>query len=479
MEVASRRTSRQADIPHIQFLDDIARYANLDELRPILVEENLLEEEDLAADLGRAFNENSKRDDRKEYLKRMFADPEWRDSFQHCIQKSVSCADDSHNLGHDYILTLLDDTQPKFADETSIAMSTLLRKQMKSMTRMMVNSMIPSELYQHMVEKKLLTSDELVKFRKDGHPDNNKASNKKLLALLTIKGPTAHLLFMHCLFLTRENSPTHGELYENIILHLSVNSVAGLEQSLSPFQVPEYLKGKEYNERRSRFEICYHNGDWRGLYDESRKCTSSEIPEIVAIGYLELALGWIFQLNDVEVKKNLELAGRVITSEVGNPAVLYARHEYLYALLLRYLKQYREASKRAETAMMILTLFEVGEDKAFAQYCYATSFIETLAPNCTVEDFQKARTMLIAAIDYAKKATDMEILVIYSQLQLARLYLGTTDEYLQVTSDPDRIEQAFRCLEELDNKLKLHELNMRFESLYYLRKSDYHRSKER
>lgn len=69
MEVASRRTSRQADIPHIQFLDDIARYANLDELRPILVEENLLEEEDLAADLGRAFNENSKRDDRKEYLK--------------------------------------------------------------------------------------------------------------------------------------------------------------------------------------------------------------------------------------------------------------------------------------------------------------------------------------------------------------------------------------------------------------------------
>ena len=73
--------------------------------------------------------------------------------------------------------------------------------------------------------------------------------------------------------------------------------------------------------------------------------------------------------------------------------------------------------------------------------------------------------MLIAAIDYAKKAIDMEILVIYSQLQLARLYLGTTDEYLQVTSDPDRIEQAFRCLEELDNKLKLHELNVRNESL--------------
>ena len=85
--------------------------------------------------------------------------------------------------------------------------------------------------------------------------------------------------------------------------------------------------------------------------------------------------------------------------------------------------------------------------------------------------------MLVAAIDYAKKAIDMEILVIYSQLQLARLYLGTTDEYLHVTSDPDRIERAYQCLEELNNKLKQHELNMRFESLYYLRKSDYHRSK--
>ena len=51
------------------------------------------------------------------------------------------------------------------------------------------------------------------------------------------------------------------------------------------------------------------------------------------------------------------------------------------------------------------------------------------------------------------------------------------DKYLHVTSDPDRIERAARCLEELDNKLRQHELNMRFESLYYLRKNDYHRSK--
>jgi hypothetical protein len=141
------------------------------------------------------------------------------------------------------------------------------------------------------------------------------------------------------------------------------------------------------------------------------------------------------------------------------------------------LKLYPEASKRAEVATMMLDPYEVGEDKAFAQYCYATSFFETLAPDCSAADFQKAKKMLVAAIDYAKKAIDMEILVIYSQLQLARLYLGTTDEYLHVTNDPERIERASRCLEELDNKLRRHELNMRFESLYYLRKSDCHRSR--
>ena len=480
MEVDFSQVSsfRQADIPHIRFLADIARYVNLDELRSIFVEENLLETEDLAADLGKAFNDpwHSKKNDRKEYLKRMFADPKWRDSFQRCIQKSVDCGD-SHNLGHEYILSLLDDTQPKFADDTSIAISRMLQERMKGMTRMMELSMNPSELYQLMVQKNLLTLDELAEFRKNDHPDNAKANNRKILALLEIKGPTAHLLFTQCLFLTRKSSPANGKLFEGIILCLTVNSLAFLCQPLSPFQVPDYLKGETYNERRSRFETYYHNGNWQGLYDESKTCTSSDCPETVAIGYLELALGWIFQLNEVEVRKNLELAGRMITVKVKNPAVLYARHEYLYALLLRYLKQYREASERAETAMMILTLFEVGEDKAFAQYCYATSFVETLAPNCTEEDFQKAKKMLIAAIDYAKTANDMEILVIYSQLQLVRLYLGTTDEYLHVTSDPDRIEKASQCLEELDNKLRQQKLNMRFESLYYLRKSDYHRSK--
>ena len=100
-----------------------------------------------------------------------------------------------------------------------------------------------------------------------------------------------------------------------------------------------------------------------------------------------------------------------------------------------------------------------------------------LPPKSIDEDFQKAKAMLIAAIDYAKRAGDMEFLIRYALLHLARLNLGVTDEHLQVTSDPDRIQQAFRCLKELDSQLSLIKLNMRLESRYYLVKSDYHRNK--
>ena len=188
-------TSRQTNMPHITFFDDIARYTNLDELRPILVEESILDEEDLAADLGKAFDDYSKKDDRKEYLKRLFADPRGHDAFQRCIEKSVSRG--GHHLGHDYILTLLDSTRPTFADEASIAMSKLVRKRMQGKMQMLVFSIKPSALYGQMVEKRLLTLEEFEKISRNNCTDID--NNKKIFALLKTKGPTAHLLFAQCL----------------------------------------------------------------------------------------------------------------------------------------------------------------------------------------------------------------------------------------------------------------------------------------
>ena len=464
--------STTADTLSCSDLNDIARFVNLAELKPIFVEEGLLEGEGLAVDLGPPFREYSRQADRLEYLKEIFVHQKNRDAFHRCIQKSVE--KNQRHLGHDYIATLLDKTKPKFAEEASVALSELLRARIERKMYTFVMCINATVLYDHLVEKRLSTFEEFEKFKKSNLTDTE--INEKIMGALITKGPTAHLLFVQCLSETSEVLECHGELCDLISdFDEEFNDVTSPEQPVSHIQVPEYLKEKEYHERRSRFESCYHNGNWTGLYKESRKCMETENPVTVAIGYLELALGWIFQLNEGEVRKNLRLAHRVIM-KLQDPAILYARCEYLHSLLLRYLQQYAKASRKAEVAMMILMHFEIGEDRAFAQYCYATSFVETLAPNCTDKDFKKAEKMLITAIDYAQKAEDMEILVTYSLLQLTRLYLGTTDTFLTVTTNQNRINLSNQCLEEIEKKLRQNELNMRFESLYYIRKSDYERS---
>ena len=74
-----------------------------------------------------------------------------------------------------------------------------------------------------------------------------------------------HLLFMQCLLETREEQglSTHGELYD-ILMNYDGQDLGDLtcpELPLSPLQIPEYLTGQEYYDRKYRFETCYHNGD--------------------------------------------------------------------------------------------------------------------------------------------------------------------------------------------------------------------------
>ena len=415
----SESTQSADDVPFAHgVLEEIARYVNLAELKHTFVEEGLLEDEDLAVDLGAPFREFSKQKDRLTYLKRIFVDKRKFEQFRRCIKKIFQKP--GGHLGHNYIYTLLYSTKSKFAQESSIRMSQILHERIERNVYTLIRCIKPSLLYQQMFQKRLLTEAEFERFSNSNLTDIE--SNERVFALLKTKGPTAHLLFTQCLSETDESYECHREVI-TLLNRSYADECISPEQPLTLIQVPSYLKGKDYHERRKRFEACYHNGNWAALEEESKKCTDSNIPEIMAIGYLELALGWIFQLNEPEVKKNLKLAHHVITTMVKNPAILYARHEYLHALLLRYLKQYPEASKKAESAMMILTLFDVGEDKAFAQYCFATSFVETLTPWCSDEEFCKAQTMLVTAIDYSRKAVDMEIL--YSHVLTASTHSPT------------------------------------------------------
>ena len=127
--------------------------------------------------------------------------------------------------------------------------------------------------------------------------------------------------------------------------------------------------------------------------------------------------------------------------------------------------------------MIILNLAEVGEDKAFAQYCYAIVLAEeSYISQFGRRTFEDVLSELHKSVEYAKRTEDMEILVTHSQLQLSRLYLGTTHTQLAVTYDHKRIEQSDQCLKALKVKLENDELDMRCQSLYFLNKCDHHRS---
>ena len=464
------------------FVDEIAKYVKLDVLKPALVEEGFIEDEDLYTDdLGPAFREHSRRKDRAKFLADcVFDGPSFkRDAFRRAVKKNA-CMDGHGDLGHDYILALLDGSVSEFADEAFIRQSRELNRNIKSHMQDMIEYTDMASLCHLMVEKRLLTFAEFEKFRDDKRTHSRRELNGRMFALLTTKGPTAHAIFVQCLSSTREQCEEHRQLLELVVTDTSQVDALDFSspcRSLYKLQLPHCVTGRHYHERRHRFEACYHNGDWQGLLRESKKCLESGNPDTIIIGYLELALGCIFRLDEFEVNKNLRLANDVITTRSKHRNIFYAWSKYLQSLLLRYQGKYEEASSLAETAVMVLEPYEVGEGKAFAQYCYATSFVETLRPDCTEEDFRKAEELLIVSINYANEAADMEILVIYSQLQLARLYLGTTQTSLTVTSDQSRIERSGSCLSTLKTKLDRNELNTRFICLYHLRRSDHHRSR--
>ena len=242
---------------------------------------------------------------------------------------------------------------------------------------------------------------------------------------------------------TRRNIPSHGDIYDFIMSKSKTtvhyrNHGGSSHSQISPrhkcpshvvCSIPEFFKDEEYTQRRLRFEKFYHNGRWKDLHRESNKCINSGVPEIIAIGYLELALGLIFQRNEFEVKRNISLADQAI-SEIEDEVLasfLKARCKYLLSLSYRYLNRFEEARCLAKEALIILNLAEVGEDKAFAQYCYAIVLAEeSYISQFGRRTFEDVLSELHKSVEYAKRTEDMEILVTHSQLQLSRLYLGTT-----------------------------------------------------
>ena len=247
--------------------------------------------------------------------------------------------------------------------------------------------------------------------------------------------------------------------------------------SSQPLEPDSLLIGTRYNERRLRFESYYHNGEWDKVKDEADKCMKSEYPDVRVIGLLEKALSWIFRSNkDYPPVTCIEEAQLVCQSVSGNNrSFLLGRCEYLLSLYFRYQKDYERARSHVEKARCYLFDVASGEDKSFAYYCHATLDAECLCDESPPDKFRDVEELFEKARDNARFA-NIDILVVYSDLQLSRLYIGTTHTRLTFTRDSERMKMARSCLCRIE--LQLDELDLRRKSLYYLNMADWNYSSE-
>lgn len=434
-----------------KYWDDIKRCLNIPELAPTLIERGLL----LIGDPV----ENTP-DFRAEFVSKV------RQGGKKTFGQFSSCFDADHyeHMGHAYIACLLHNRP--YADERTIRLSSQYKEIFsRNMTRVVellnVNCLKPQ-----MVEKGLITSDEVKCFH-----NNDKRETLKLFNIIESKGPTAFFLLVECIGHDKEHKG-HKELHSLILEKQIVLSPSPKRAKPAELTTEGPLSDQEYHDRRHKFEGYYHSGQWGNVQSLAEECMESSVLEVQSIGHLELALSYIFRLKEEEVLHNVSNAEAICkTIENSNRTFLSGRCKYLLALLYHYLENPVKANQYINEAKGILFHVEVAEDKSFAMYCDAIISAATLTDKSSQYEFTEVTHKFEIALNYSLHTYDMDILVIYSFLRLSRLYLGTTVTKVGSHADEQRIQQTKDCQEKLKNSY-YDEMDERCKGLYYLNECD-------
>ena len=448
------------------------RYLHFRYLMPHLIEEGLLDFRD-CADMKSA-------EDR--FMSSLVQDPRYSVRVASCIVREKT------HLGHQYVASLLSGVP---GDRAIISASTKCRSQMQRNFRSIVQSASVLSLVPYLVQKELITLDEGTLLSNVASPEQ---AVMRLFGMLESKGPTAHYLFAQCL---REETTQiqHAELYHRIVdseasvdccvkgdratferrtraLEFEENPMQSCSSGPKPLEPDSLLKGTKYSNRRLRFEHYYHNGQWDKVREEADECMKSSHLDVRVIGLLEMALSWIFRSDeDYSPVHCIERAQMVCQTINGNnKSFLLGRCEYLLSLYFRYQGDFDTARRHIEKARYYLFDVASGEDKSFAYYCHATLELECLNDESPPEKFKEVEHLFEKARDNARFA-GLNILVVYADLQLSRLYIGTTHTKLTFTKDKDRLSMARNCLLRIEQQFD--ELDLRRKSLFYLSMADW------
>lgn len=400
--------------------------------------------------------------------------------FLRCIQQSED------HMGHTYIASLLEGQY--FADKWEIEESATFGRQIvDNMEKLMDIDL--TTLCPLLLSKRLITNDELKSLTNIQQPQKEKVLH--FFQILDTKGPTAHSIFVHCLG-EEDSHTTHREIFELISGPRQNQCLSkrkkGIGEADAAYESPNKripnrltmhgaLSTEKYAQTVRSWRSWVSNGKW----DETERAEQRYIQmqckqqDMKIAVLLQSAIGRIFSKEYSRARQLLKLCERLCSNVEGNNRTfLLGRCKYTWSWLYRYLKKSKKSKKYARDAMEILFNVEPGEDKALANYGYASILVDCLAISPDPETMKQAESALQFAISYAGiEDRGLEHIAPHSHLRLAQMYLGSTHYEPGNNTDPESIRKASDCLKAVD----LRAIPPRSGCIFFLTESDLYRCK--
>lgn len=456
---------------------EIVRYFNYSTLKPLLLRDGVLTEEETrhleertSGDIAGAPTHSATTAVSGFLLERLNSQPQ---AFLNCLKK------ENEHLGHAYIATLIENTP--FSSSSAKAESARLKGSiLRHQTSLMdINVQV---LKPHLMKEQLITSSEIEEM------DSKASESEKILFLLNVvlesKGPTAHLLFTTCLREERSH-PMHQKLHQSIVKEDRLNirkrrttesnkSLCGCvaKRFLTPLEMQHPLKGNRYSKIMKFFQTCHHSSNWERLEENAQLYIDGDDVQLKVAAQLEMAISYTFRGQNDMVDLFVRSARSLLHKVTGNNRnFLEGRCEHVLSCRYRYSKDFEKAREHTHKAKVILFGTDAGEDSSWAHYCHACVLLEeyTLNSDMTQTKLERLKESFQLAIDHAKRhKTGMDVVEPHSHIRLAQLCMGSTQFTAGVKSSREMLQEAQQHLEAVN----VSTLKQRSQSLYYLFMSD-------
>ncbi len=351
--------------------------------------------------------------------------------------------EDTEHMGHWYIVSLLRGTH--FATDEETQESEKLLEMINNNMQTVLREVDVKELESHLIEKKLVTDEDIDELRSPLHTKKDKV--RILLVILKTKGPKAHLLFVNkCLAV----DPVHYDIYSLLkrtkrklsdpgMIPLSVKARKCETCFLEPL---EGTTTEKYVRIISQIRSYHQSGD-QGSYRVAEEIVTKELSSFETP--LEVKIALILESCSPFIKDNQlkEVLARVersremcnnLYSQGSNAQVLEGRCEWVLARMHKFKGEHVKAEAHINTAFNFIAHCEPGEERMLISFEHACILLQSERKTPGV--LQKATNSLLFANSLAEiqdYGTNM--------VQQCKIHLAQT-HHLHISSSKEKNEET-------------------------------------